>query len=78
LGKPMSAAPAYKRAMELDPKSAPAYYKYGELSFEMREDGDALQALERALVLDQQGRVINLARARQLASRAAEMARRER
>lgn len=78
LGKPMSAAPAYKRAMELDPKSALAYYKYGELSFEMREYGDALQALERALVLDQQGRVINLARARQLASRAAEMARRER
>ncbi|MER3427742.1 MAG: hypothetical protein C4334_06530 [Pyrinomonas sp.] len=78
LGKPMSAAPAYKRAMELDPKSALAYYKYGELSFEMREYNDALQALERALVLDQQGRSINLARARQLANRAAEMARRER
>ena len=75
LGQPLSAAPAYRRATELDPKSAMAHYKFGELAYAQREYASAVESLERALALDPAGALIDRARARELAAKAASKAR---
>ena len=72
LDQPLSAAPAYRRAAELEPKSALAHYKLGTLVFGMREYREASEALERALALDPTGQTIDRGRARQLSNSAAE------
>ncbi|MET0622311.1 MAG: tetratricopeptide repeat protein [Pyrinomonadaceae bacterium] len=71
LGQPLSAAPAYRRALELDPKSAPAHFKFGELAYAQREYAAAAEAFERALALDPAGALIDRGRARDLANKAA-------
>lgn len=75
LEQPLSAAPAYRRALELDPKSAPAHYKFGELAYAQREYAAAVESLERALALDPAGALIDRGRARELAAKAASKAR---
>jgi tetratricopeptide (TPR) repeat protein len=75
LGQPLSAAPAYKRALELDPKSASAHYKFGELAYTQREYAAAAESLERALALDPAGALIDRGRAREMANKAAAKAR---
>jgi tetratricopeptide (TPR) repeat protein len=75
LGQPLSAAPAYRRALELDPKSAAAHYKFGELAYTQREYAAAVESLERALALDPAGALIDRGRARDMASKAAAKAR---
>ena len=75
LGQPLSAAPAYRRALELDPKSAAAHFKYGELAYEQREYAAAADSLERALALDPTGALIDRGRARDMANKAASKAR---
>jgi tetratricopeptide (TPR) repeat protein len=75
LEQPLSAAPAYRRALELDPKSAAAHYKFGELAYAQREYAAAVESLERALALDPAGALIDRGRARDLAARAAARAR---
>lgn len=72
LKQQFSAAPAYQKAVELDPKSALAHYKYGALVYEGREYASAAAALERALELDPAGAVIDRDRAREMAAKAAQ------
>ncbi|HVF49400.1 MAG TPA: tetratricopeptide repeat protein [Pyrinomonadaceae bacterium] len=71
-----SAARAYQSAIQLSPQSALAHYKYGEVMYESREYAPAFEALEKSLVLDQQGTTINRRRARDLANKSAERLRR--
>lgn len=73
--QPLSASQAYHKATKLDPKSALAAYRYGEKMFELREFAEAMEALERALALDQTGVTINRKRAREMANQAAEQLR---
>lgn len=73
--QPLSASQAYQKATELDPKSALGAYRYGEKMFELREYAAAMEALERALALDQTGLTINRNRAREMANKAAEQVR---
>ncbi|HEY0100558.1 MAG TPA: tetratricopeptide repeat protein [Pyrinomonadaceae bacterium] len=73
--QPLSASQAYQKATELDPKSALAAYRYGEKMFELREFAATMEALERALALDQTGVTINRKRAREMANQAAEQLR---
>jgi tetratricopeptide (TPR) repeat protein len=75
LGQSQNAAPAYRRALELDPKSAVAHYKFGELAYAQREYAAAFEALARALALDPAGALIDRKRARELADKAAAKAR---
>jgi tetratricopeptide (TPR) repeat protein len=75
LQQPLSASQAYRKATELDPQSALAAYRYGEKMFELREFAEAMEALERALALDQTGVTINRKRAREMANEAAEQLR---
>jgi tetratricopeptide (TPR) repeat protein len=75
LEQPLSAAPAYRRALELDPKSAEAHYKFGELAYAQREYAAAVESLERAIALDPAGALIDRGRARELADKAATRAR---
>lgn len=74
LEQPLSASQSYRKATELDPKSALAHYKFGEVMYRMREYAAAMDALERAIALDPQGTstVINRKRAREMADDAAE------
>lgn len=67
-----SATQAYRRAVELDAKSALAHYKYGEVMWMQNEYGAAAEALEKALALDLTGASINRERARDLANKATE------
>ena len=71
LQQPLSAAPAYRRAIELDANSAAAHYKFGLLAFETREYQAAVESLERALALDPQGVHVNRQKARETADKAA-------
>jgi tetratricopeptide (TPR) repeat protein len=71
LGQPLSAAPAYRPALELDPKSAVAHYKYGELAYAQREYAAAVESLERALALDPAGALVDRGRARDMIGKAA-------
>jgi tetratricopeptide (TPR) repeat protein len=75
LGQPAGAALAYKRALELDPKSALAHFKHGEFAYSQREYATAADSFERALALDPAGALIDRARARDLAGKAAAKAR---
>jgi tetratricopeptide (TPR) repeat protein len=72
LEQPLSASQAYRKATELDPKSALAHYKFGEVMHKMREYAAAMEAFERALALDLQGTSINRKRARELADEASD------
>ncbi|HEX8146535.1 MAG TPA: tetratricopeptide repeat protein [Pyrinomonadaceae bacterium] len=72
LERPSSAAQSYRKATELDPKSALAHYKFGEVMQKLREYNDAMVAFERALALDLQGTIINRKRAREMADDAAD------
>lgn len=69
--QPVSAAQAYRKATQLDARSSLAHAKYGEVLYELREHGDAFEALERALALDPAGGSIDRRRVRQLAEQAA-------
>lgn len=69
--QPLSAAPAYQRATQLDPKSARAHLRYGEVLYESREYAAAVGALTRALELDQTGVNIDRVRVRKLLNQAA-------
>jgi tetratricopeptide (TPR) repeat protein len=71
LGQPLSAAPAYRRALELDPKSATAHFKFGELAYAQREYAAAVASIERALALDPAGALIDRRRAQDLLGKAA-------
>jgi tetratricopeptide (TPR) repeat protein len=71
LDQPLSAAPAYRKAMELNQKSALAHAKYGEVMYNSREYAAAVEAFERALALDPSGQNINRVRLRKLANQAA-------
>lgn len=72
LEQPLSASQSYRKATELDPKSALAHYKFGEVMQKLREYAAAMEAFERALALDLQGTVINRKRAREMADDAAD------
>lgn len=72
LEQPLSASQSYRKATELDPKSALAHYKFGEVMQKLREYQASMEAFERALALDQQGTVINRKRAREMADEAAD------
>lgn len=67
----MSSAEAYRKAIELNPKSALAHYRLGELLLKEREYEQGRNYLERALVLDQEGKQINRVQVRKLADDAA-------
>lgn len=71
LKRSMSAANSYRKAIELDPKSAEAHAKLGELLLKEREYEESKNHLERALVLDQTGKEINRMQVRKLADEAA-------
>jgi tetratricopeptide (TPR) repeat protein len=72
LEQPLSASQAYRKAAELDPKSALAHYRYGEVMHKLREYASAMESFERALALDLEGTVINRKRAREMADQSAE------
>jgi tetratricopeptide (TPR) repeat protein len=72
LEQPLSASQSYRKATELDPKSALAHFKFGEVMHKLREHAAAMEAFERALALDLQGTVINRKRAREMADQAAD------
>jgi tetratricopeptide (TPR) repeat protein len=72
LEQPLSASQAYRKATEIDPKSALAHYRFGEVMQKLREYAAAMEAFERALALDLQGTVINRKRARAMADDAAD------
>ena len=61
---------AYTKATELDNTSAAAFYKLGELQLDQNNPEAAKEALERALVLDPEGRVIDRRKARKKADEA--------
>jgi tetratricopeptide (TPR) repeat protein len=72
LEQPLSASQSYRKATELDPKSALAHYRFGEVMQKLREYPAAMEAFERALALDLQGTSINRKRAREMADDAAD------
>lgn len=72
LEQPLSASQSYRKAIDLDPKSALAHYKFGEVMQKLREYAAAMEAFERALALDLQGTSINRKRAREMADDAAD------
>jgi tetratricopeptide (TPR) repeat protein len=72
LEQPLSASQSYRKATELDPRSALAHFKFGEVMHKLREYGAAMEAFERALALDLQGTVINRKRTREMADEAAD------
>ncbi len=67
LEQPLSASQSYRKAIDLDAKSALAHYKFGEVMQKLREYPAAMEALERAIALDPQGTTINRKRAREMA-----------
>lgn len=75
LKQPLSAMQSYRKAMELDSRSALAAYRYGELMYESREYAAAMEALESALALDLTGSSFDRKRARSMADKAAEKVR---
>ena len=72
LEQPLSASLSYRKATELDPKSALAHYRFGEVMHKLREYAAAMEAFERALALDLQGTIINRKRTREMADEAAD------
>lgn len=70
----LSASQAYRKATEVDSKSAAAYAKYGDTMYDLHEYGAAKEALERALALDPTGQNIDAKRTRKQADEAAKRA----
>lgn len=73
--KMLSAQQSYRKATELNPNSAMAFYKTGLVMYEMNEFQASSDALEKSLILDQQGTVINRQEARKIADEAGERVR---
>lgn len=71
----LSAQQAYRKAAEINPNSALAFYKSGLVLFETNEYQAAADAFEKSLILDQNGMTINRPWARKMADKAAERAR---
>lgn len=71
----LSAQQAYRKAIELNPNSALAFYKSGMVLFETNEFQAASEAFENALILDQSGAIINRSLARKMADKANEKVR---
>ncbi|MCD9185703.1 MAG: tetratricopeptide repeat protein [Pyrinomonadaceae bacterium] len=61
LKRGVSAIENYHKAIFNDPASAVAYYKLGSAYYEQREYGKAKEAFEKAIELDSNGKVLNLA-----------------
>jgi len=61
LKRGVSAIENYHKAIFNDPSSAVAYYKLGSAYYEQREYGKAKEAFEKAIELDANGKVLNLA-----------------
>ena len=68
----LSAQQAFRKATEIDPKSAVAFFKLGSVLFELNEFQSAHESFEKALILDQQGTTINRQIVRKWADRANE------
>ena len=71
----ISAQQAYRKAAELDPNSAIAFYKSGQVLYETNEFQSAAEAFEKSLILDQSGATVNRLEARRMADKASEKAR---
>ncbi len=67
----INAFQAYTKATELDGTSALAFYKLGEIQFRERNYQASKEALERALILDPEGQIIDRRRGRNMADEAA-------
>ena len=74
LKRPLSAYRAYATAGKLDPNSAMAFLKLGDLLYELNEYPEARDSYERALALDTTGNILNRALVRKLADKAASLA----
>jgi tetratricopeptide (TPR) repeat protein len=74
LKRPLSAFRAYAAAGQLDPNSALAFLKLGDLLYELNEFPEARDAYERALALDTTGSILNRQLVRKLADKAASLA----
>lgn len=66
----LSAQQAFRKATELNPSSALAFYKTGTVLLEMNEYKAAAEAFEKSLILDTRGTTINRREARKMADRA--------
>lgn len=71
----LSAQQAYRKATEANSNSASGFYKLGMILLEMNEYRAASEALEKSLILDQEGKTINRSAARKMADKAGEKAR---
>lgn len=69
--QPLSATPAYRKAIEMNQSQPMPYFKLGEVLYEEREFAGAREAMERALALDSSGAIINRQRARKIADESA-------
>lgn len=69
--QPLSATPAYRKAIAMNQSQPMPYFKLGEILYEEREYAGAREAMERALALDPSGTVINSQRARKIADESA-------
>lgn len=68
----LSAQQAFRKATEVNPGSALAFYKTGMVLFEMNEYKSAAESFEKSLILDQRGTSINRREARRMADKANE------
>lgn len=66
----LSAQQAFRKATEINPSSALAFYKTGTVLLEMNEYKAAAEAFEKSLILDTRGTTINRREARKMADRA--------
>lgn len=66
----LSAQQAFRKATEINPNSALAFYKTGTVLLEMNEYKAAAEAFEKSLILDTRGTTINRREARKMADRA--------
>jgi tetratricopeptide (TPR) repeat protein len=73
LKRPLSAYRAYAAASKLDPNSAIAFSRLGDLLYENNEFPEAKESYERALALDTTGAVINRQLVRKQADKAAQL-----
>lgn len=68
----LSAQQAFRKATEINPNSALAFYKTGTVLLEMNEYKGAAEAFEKSLILDTRGATINRREARKMADKANE------
>lgn len=73
LKQPLSAYRAYATATRIDPSSAVAYARLGDLLYGQKEYHEAKEAYERALALDTTGERINRQQTRRQADAAASL-----